>query len=76
MRRFAFTVAAALMLTGGPTCLGFTLAWAEVKAAPALSVLPPGYRDWRLISVAHECQPARNTDHRSASNFDQGTTAV
>ena len=54
MRRFAFTVAAALMLTGGPTCLGFTLAWAEVKAAPALSILPPGYRDWLLISVAHE----------------------
>jgi hypothetical protein len=34
--------------------LGFALVGAEVKAAPALSDLPPGYRDWRLISVAHE----------------------
>ena len=22
------------------------------------------------------CQPARNTDHRSASNFDQGRTVI
>ena len=54
MRRIAFTIAAALMLPGGPTYLGFALAQAEVPAATALSVLPPGYRDWRLISVAHE----------------------
>lgn len=29
-------------------------ALAQGAVAPALSSLPPGYRDWRLISVAHE----------------------
>jgi hypothetical protein len=29
----------------------------------------------RYLEAQH-CQPARNTDHRSASNFDQGRTAI
>jgi anti-sigma factor RsiW len=31
-----------------------------------------GYR----LTGGRACQPARNTDHRSASNFDQGTTVI
>jgi hypothetical protein len=45
-------IAAGLMWTAGTAYLAF--ARAEVGASPALSSLPAGYRDWRLISVAHE----------------------
>jgi hypothetical protein len=38
------------------------------------------YDDWmkelRGLSMGTRCQPARNTDHRSASNFDQGRTVI
>ncbi len=55
MRRIAYTVAAAMALLGA---IGSTV----VVPAPADrdmtadfgKTLPPGYRDWRLVSVAHE----------------------
>jgi hypothetical protein len=48
-------VAAAITLVGGIACAALTPAWAVGEAAPPLRMtLPPGYRDWRLISVAHE----------------------
>jgi hypothetical protein len=54
MLRFAQLVAVALMSMGVLAYLGFIPARAEGVTAPALISLPPGYRDWRLISVAHE----------------------
>jgi Cytochrome P460 len=42
-------------LLGGVTYLSLALAHPGVEAMPVLGgVLPSGYRDWRLISVAHE----------------------
>jgi hypothetical protein len=54
MIRMTQMIAAALLLMGGLAYLAFAPARAEGGAVPALSSLPPGYRDWRLISVAHE----------------------
>lgn len=47
-------VAAVAMAVGG---VAFTLAASanSEQAAPVFGItLPPGYRDWKLISVAHE----------------------
>jgi hypothetical protein len=54
MIRIAQLIAAALIFAVALAYLGFTPARAEGGVAPALSSLPPGYRDWRLITVAHE----------------------
>jgi hypothetical protein len=52
--RIAKTIIAFLAIAGGFTYFGHTSARASSVAPPALSSLPPGYREWRLISVAHE----------------------
>jgi len=55
MRRIAYMVAAAIALAGGVAYMGGTPARADGAIAPAFGIKPPsGYRDWRLISVAHE----------------------
>jgi len=55
-----------------------------IAAQPTLSP-SERLRDWQGMAEgvysantlrAQKCQPARNTDHRSASNFDQGTTVI
>jgi len=48
---FAFTAAAACVIASTP----FTAAGADDESSPIFGIkIPPGYRDWRLISVAHE----------------------
>jgi hypothetical protein len=55
MRLIALIVAAAMALVGGIASWGVPPARAdEGIAADFGTALPPGYRDWRLISVAHE----------------------
>jgi hypothetical protein len=55
MKPIAYMIAAAMVLTGGIIYRGLAPARADVAAASAFGVTPPpGYRDWRLISVAHE----------------------
>jgi hypothetical protein len=56
MKRIKYIlVVAAVALAGGVGYLGFSPAHAEGEAIPALGgKLPAGYRDWKLISVAHE----------------------
>jgi Cytochrome P460 len=54
MKRIAQMIAVALILMAGLAYRGLTPARAQGGVAPALSSLPPGYRDWRLITVAHE----------------------
>ena len=55
MRRITYTVAAAMALIGGIACMSVAPAQADGGIAPAFGTAPPpGYRDWRLISVAHE----------------------
>src|ERR1700761_8679809 len=53
MIRNAQLIVAALILIGGASYLGFASAGTG-GVEPAITSLPPGYRDWRLISVAHE----------------------
>jgi Cytochrome P460 len=49
MRRIFYLLGAALTVAGVTA-----YAASQQPAVPILTALPPGYRDWRLISVAHE----------------------
>jgi hypothetical protein len=54
MRRIGYLLVVVVALTGVAAYLGFAPAHAD-GAAPVFDVkIPAGYRDWRLISVAHE----------------------
>jgi hypothetical protein len=55
MRRIVFVLVAVVALAGVVHYMAPTSGQADGEAAPIFGVkIPPGYRDWRLISVAHE----------------------
>src|ERR1700722_12334254 len=55
MKRIGYLLVAVVALTGGVAYMVFSPARAGGAASPVFDVkIPPGYRDWRLISVAHE----------------------
>jgi Cytochrome P460 len=55
MRRMVFVLAAVVTLAGMAAYLGPASGQADGVAAPIFGIkIPPGYRDWKLISVAHE----------------------
>jgi hypothetical protein len=55
MRRIVFALFAVVGLVGLVTYLAPASGQADGEAAPIFGIkIPPGYRDWRLISVAHE----------------------
>jgi hypothetical protein len=55
MRRVVPTRIAVGALAGVVACMVFASGRADEVAAPVFGVeLPPGYRDWRLVSVARE----------------------
>ncbi|MFY9734879.1 MAG: cytochrome P460 family protein [Rhodoplanes sp.] len=55
MRRIVFALVAVGALAGVVAHMGPASGQADGEAAPIFGVkIPPGYRDWRLISVAHE----------------------
>ena len=55
MRRTVFVLVAAGALAGVVASVAPASGQADGEAAPIFGVkIPPGYRDWRLISVAHE----------------------
>ena len=55
MRRIIFVLVAAAALAGVVSYMGPASGQADREAAPIFGIkLPIGYRDWRLISVAHE----------------------
>src|ERR1700722_11136337 len=55
MRRIIFVPLAVMALAGVVTCLASASGPAEGAAAPIFGIkIPAGYRDWKLISVAHE----------------------
>jgi hypothetical protein len=55
MRRIASVLVAFGALAGAVACTTPASGQADGEAAPVFGVtLPPGYRDWKLISVAHE----------------------
>ena len=55
MKRIEYMLVAVVALTGGVGYMSLAPAHADGAASPVLGgTLPAGYRDWRLISVAHE----------------------
>jgi len=55
MRGLAYLLVAVVAVTCGLVYMGRASADTGGEAAPVFGVkLPPGYRDWKLISVAHE----------------------
>ena len=55
MRRIVFVLVAVGALAGVVATMAPVSGQADGEAAPIYGVkIPPGYRDWRLISVAHE----------------------
>ena len=55
MRQITVLLAAVVALAGVIACMAPASGQAEGGAAPIfVKEIPPGYRDWRLISVAHE----------------------
>ena len=55
MRAIAYLLGAVVALTGVVVYMAHASEQSDGAAAPIFGVkIPPGYRDWRLISVAHE----------------------
>jgi len=55
VRRMVFVLVAIAALAGVVVYIAPASGLADGEAAPIFGVtIPPGYRDWRLISVAHE----------------------
>jgi hypothetical protein len=55
MRRLTALLGAALAISGVVVCLAAASEPADTQAAPIfVDKIPDGYRDWKLISVAHE----------------------
>jgi hypothetical protein len=55
MRRIVLALVAVVALAGVVTYVATASGEADEEVAPIFGVkLPPGHRDWRLISVAHE----------------------
>src|ERR671914_2048075 len=55
MRRMVFVLVAGIALAGVVASMAPASGQADGEDAPIFGVkIPPGYRDWRLISVAHE----------------------
>jgi hypothetical protein len=55
MRRIGYVLVAIVALTGAVAHMSLAPAHADGTAAPVFDIkIPAGYRDWRLISVAHE----------------------
>jgi hypothetical protein len=55
MSRIVFVLIAVMALAGAVAYIAPALGQADGEAAPIFGIkIPSGYRDWRLISVAHE----------------------
>ena len=55
MKRIAFLLVAVAAVVGVVAFTSHASGRADDEAAPLFGIkIPPGYRDWRLISVAHE----------------------
>jgi Cytochrome P460 len=55
MRKIVYLLIALIMVAGIDAFTALASGDADEEAAPLFGVrIPPGYRDWRLVSVAHE----------------------
>lgn len=69
MRRIAYLLSAVVALSGAMIYMAHATAQAGGEAAPNGGIsIPPGYRDWNLISVAHE--EGNNNDLRAVLGND------
>ncbi len=73
MRRIVFALVAVAALAGVVANMAPVSGQADGEAAPIFGVkIPPGYRDWRLISVARRRQSQRSARHSGQRRSDQG----
>jgi hypothetical protein len=71
MRRIAFVLVAVIALAGVVSHVAPASEHAEGAAAPIFGIkIPAGYRDWKLISVAHEA--GNLNDIRAILGNDKG----
>ena len=69
MKGFAYLLVAVVALTGVVVYMAHASGHSDGEAAPIFGVtIPAGYRDWRLISVAHE--EGNNNDLRAILGND------
>ena len=69
MRAAAYLIGALVALTGSAVYLAHASEPADSQAVPMFDVkIPAGYRDWKLISVAHEA--GNNNDLRAVLGND------
>jgi len=55
MKRIAYLLLALVALTGVLVYMAHAAGRSDAEAEPIFGIkIPPGYRDWKLISVAHE----------------------
>jgi hypothetical protein len=55
MKGFAYLLVAVVALTGVTVYMAHASGGSDAEADPVFGItIPPGYRDWKLISVAHE----------------------
>ena len=74
MKRIAFLVIAAAAVAGFIASSTPASGHADGETAPISGItIPPGYRDWKLISVAHEA--GNNNDIRAILGNDTAITA-
>jgi len=74
MRRIVFVVVAVVALSGAVSCMVPASGQSDGEAAPIFGIkIPPEYRDWRLISVAHEADDLN--DLRAILGNDVAITA-
>jgi hypothetical protein len=71
MRGTACLLSAVVALSGVVVYMARAAEHADADAAPIFGIkVPPAYRDWRLISVAHEA--GNNNDLRAILGNDVG----
>jgi hypothetical protein len=69
MRRVAYLLSGVLALSGVAVYMAHASGEGDGEAVPIFGVkIPPGYRDWKLISVAHE--EGNNNDLRAVLGND------
>jgi hypothetical protein len=74
MKRIAFLVVAIASLAGVVAFTATASGHSDKEAAPIFGItIPPGYRDWSLISVAHEA--GNNNDLRAILGNDVAINA-
>jgi hypothetical protein len=74
MKRIAYLLFAVVALTSVIVYVAHATGDADVKAAPTFDIkIPLGYRDWKLISVAHEA--GNNNDLRAVLGNDAAINA-